>query len=86
MNSDPEIEYSPLCGRILGKGLSVEVKIFRIKDSGDDWTLEVVDREGGSTVWDDPFESDQDAFDQVTLTIEKEGIGSFLRAPGSKLS
>jgi hypothetical protein len=48
------------------------------------WTLEVIDPEGGSTVWDDRFATDQDAYDEFYRTLEVDGIRSFLEdRPGS---
>lgn len=45
-------------------------------DSG--WTAEVVDQHNNSTVWDDEFESDQAALDQVLKDIREEGIEAFI--------
>lgn len=42
------------------------------------WTLEVEDHEGGCTVWDDKFATDQAALDEVMKVIDTEGIGTFL--------
>ena len=40
--------------------------------------LEVVDEENASTVWDDPFDTDREALDEVMEVIERDGIRSFL--------
>jgi uncharacterized protein len=40
--------------------------------------LEVIDEENASTVWDDPFDTDQEALDEVMEVIERDGIRSFL--------
>jgi hypothetical protein len=37
-----------------------------------------VDEVNASTIWDDPFNSDQKALDEVMEVIEKDGIRSFL--------
>ena len=42
------------------------------------WILEVVDEYDNSTVWDDPFKTDDEALDEVFDTIEKEGISSLI--------
>jgi hypothetical protein len=52
--------------------LNVSVEIYRIAGRGGDWSLEVIDREGASTVWDDIFADDQDAYG----ALESEGIRS----------
>ncbi|MAU44478.1 MAG: hypothetical protein CMP09_06555 [Yangia sp.] len=43
------------------------------------WTLEVVDPEGTSHVWDDEFVSDKDALDEALEAIESEGAVAFIR-------
>ena len=50
---DPEIEYSPLCEEVTREGLTVRVQVYRLKNGDSGWSLEVIDQEGSSTVWDD---------------------------------
>jgi hypothetical protein len=74
---DPEIVMSPLCREITGDGIKIHVDIYRGEnDSG--WILEVIDEENASTVWDDPFDTDREALDEVMEVIERDGIRSFL--------
>ncbi len=40
--------------------MTVEVLIYRGKDD-EGWMLEVVDQEGGSTVWEDWFSTEEEA-------------------------
>ncbi len=81
---DYEIEDSRLCQKVSRDGMTVEVLIYRGKgDSG--WMLEVVDQEGGSTVWDDLFPTEEEALAEALNTIETEGIACFLRAPLARL-
>jgi uncharacterized protein len=76
---DIKIESSPL-GQVLQRdGVEIEILIYRIEGVDDDWTLEVVDAGNNSTVWDDPFETDQLALNEVMQTIEEEGISALLR-------
>ena len=49
----PEIETSPLSGRFSRDGITVEVKIYRLRGVNEDWSLEVVDHEDASTVWNE---------------------------------
>ena len=79
-DNDPDIEYSPLCGAVARDGLEVKVQIYRLVGGNDGWSLEVVDREGGSTVWSDTFATDKDAYDEFAETLELEGIRSFSAA------
>jgi hypothetical protein len=82
--SDPEIVMSPLCREIIEDGTKIQVDIYRSKsESG--WILEVIDEENASTVWDDPFDTDQEALDTVTKAIEQDGIGSFLEGESEEM-
>ena len=53
-------------------GHRVSVEIYRGEEDG--WILEVVDAENNSTVWDDLFDTDQEALDEALDTIREEGI------------
>jgi hypothetical protein len=75
---------SPLSREITMYGITIQVHIFR-GEHDDGWILEVVDRSGASTVWDDRFAADQAALDEVLRTIEVEGIGTFLETSAGKL-
>lgn len=59
---DRELQFSPLGGRVTQKGISAVVHIYRSADAPNDpWQLEVVDHEGGSTVSDETFATDNDS-------------------------
>jgi hypothetical protein len=79
--NDPRIESSPLCTRVTREGITVRVEIYRIAGSGEGWSLEVVDQDGGSTVWNDLFATDRDAYAEFTHILETEGIRSFAGSP-----
>jgi uncharacterized protein len=79
VTDDYEITHSPLEERITRNGISVDVLIYRGENEAG-WILEVVDHLGGSTVWDDPFPTDQAAYDEAIETIEAEGISTFVTA------
>lgn len=72
-DSEPNIIHSPLERRIEADGTFVDVFIYRGEDEPT-WLLEVVDEEGASTVYDDPFETDQAALHEVMAAIQKYGI------------
>lgn len=76
-DNEPNIIYSPLRRRIEGDGTHIDVEIYRGEDEVT-WILEVVDEENASTVYDDPFESDQAALDEVLSSIAKYGIRVYL--------
>ena len=74
--SDPNIVSSGLSQRIIVEGHEFQIEICRL-ESNTTWTLEVVDEEGTSTVWDDQFDTDQAAMDELMSTIKKEGLSAF---------
>jgi hypothetical protein len=82
-DTDPEIEYSPLCGEVNWDGLTVRVQIYRIKGGTEGWLLEVVDHTNASTVWDNLFAIDPDAYAEFYEALETEGIRSFSETPPS---
>jgi hypothetical protein len=73
----PKIEYSKLGRPVDRDGLRVDVQIYRLLDRHDGWSLEVVDHEGASTVWDETFQSDSDAFAAFEEAVAAEGIRTF---------
>jgi hypothetical protein len=65
-----------LSGEMKRDGITIAVHIYRGKDE-DTWVLEVVDSHKTSFLWDDRFPTDQDAMDELTRTIAKEGMKQF---------
>jgi hypothetical protein len=76
---DAEVEPSPLCRSVTRDGTTVRVAIYRQEDDG--WVLEVENQQGTSTVWDDLFATDTEAFAELNRTLETEGIRAFLDGP-----
>tara|TARA_R110000796_G_scaffold208755_1_gene325000 strand:+ start:6260 stop:6628 length:369 start_codon:yes stop_codon:yes gene_type:complete len=76
MEDDFELEMSPLCQKVTADGKTVEVEIYRGDKGG--WLLEVVDEFGTSTVWDDEFDTDRAALEEVQATIRDEGIDALI--------
>lgn len=74
---DPNIVFSDHCGRFSRDGISVEVAIVRLEHETE-WTLEVVNANRTSIVWDDPFPSDDAAHAEFLATVEAEGMKVFL--------
>lgn len=80
MTNDIEIVHSPLEQTHSADGHTLHIHIYRSADSL--WILELVDAQGTSTVWDDPFDTDKDALEAALLAIETDGIHSFLTEAG----
>jgi len=78
IDDDPDIEYSPLCGTVTRDGMSIQVQIYRLLDIPNGWTLELVDAENSSTVWDEQFATDQEAYRAFYAALETEGIKGVL--------
>lgn len=74
--ADPNLVVSGLSQEVSVGGETLRIEIYRLEDDLG-WTLEVVDRNGTSTVWDDPFDSDQQALDEALRAIEEEGTSAF---------
>ncbi len=73
---DPNIVNSGLSQRVTVEGHNFSIEIYKLEGSTE-WSLEVVDEEGTSTVWDDLFDSDQAALDEVMRAIKEEGLAAF---------
>ena len=84
MDDETKLIISRLSRTITRDGITVDVHIFR-SEGDPEWTLEVVDHDGASTVWEDTFATEQDALNEVFQTIAVEGMSGFLREPGQKL-
>ena len=74
---NPEIIMSPLCRELVKDSTKIQIDIYR-DENEPGWILEVIDEENASTIWDEPFDTDQEALNAVLIVIEKDGIKSFL--------
>lgn len=74
-SNDPKIIDSKHAGVTTRDGVTVTLCIYRLEHTK--WTLEVVDAEGTSTVWDDEFETDDDALAEFERTVKESGMLEF---------
>jgi uncharacterized protein len=79
MTDDPEIINSRHNGRFSRGGISVEVCIYRLEHTK--WSLEIVDNNNNSVVWDGEFETDDEAFEEFMRAVRTEGLDVVLRSP-----
>ncbi|WP_299640265.1 hypothetical protein [uncultured Ruegeria sp.] len=78
MNIDePKLVMSDKCKSVLVDGYRFEIEIYRL-DNQNQWTLEAVDCEDASYVWDDKFVSDQEALDTAIEILNNEGALGFM--------
>ena len=73
----PNIITSGLSRTVTVDGVTVVVNIYRLEHDAQ-WALEVVNEVGTSTVWDAPFDTDEEAYAAFQLTVEEEGMEAFL--------
>ena len=73
----PKLVHSGLSGIVSKDDITVEVFIYRLENEPK-WSLEVVNDAGTSIVWDDLFDSDEDAYAEFQQTVEEEGMRAFL--------
>jgi hypothetical protein len=73
---EPNLVYSSHNGVFRKAGVKVEVCILKL-EGGRHWTLEVVNSAGTSTVWDDLFETDDEAYAEFKRTVDEEGMEVF---------
>lgn len=64
--------------RIVVDGYPFSIDIFRL-ETDKTWTLEVIDHQNTSHIWDEQFEFDAEARDVAIKTIEAEGTLAFMR-------
>ena len=84
MKDEYKIITSRLSRKFTRDGITIEILIYRL-ESDPAWQLEIVNAEGRSTVWEDLFETEQDALNEAFQTIASEGIASFRRDPEQRL-
>lgn len=74
--ADPKLIDSPLSQTVVLDGEPLQVCIYRLGREKT-WTLEIVDAAGTSTVWEDRFTSDREAFEEALTAIREEGLEAF---------
>ena len=77
MTDFPDIIRSPLSQIFTDDGVTVHVEIYRV-DGTEGWTLELIDEDGGSTVWQDSFATDAEAFAEFTDGVEQLGLAKLI--------
>jgi len=75
MDNERAPAISPLSRTFTRDGWTLEIDIY--EDGSGKWLLEVVDERNTSTVWTEPFDTEQLALDEALRAIEEEGIAAF---------
>ena len=76
VSDEPKLIYSDLQTTLAIDGHTLEINIYRLPDT--DWTLEVVDEDNNSTVWEDSCETDEAALAEAIGEIKSEGVHAFI--------
>jgi hypothetical protein len=74
----PNLVTSSRSRDVVIDGFVFSIEIYRL-ENGKAWTLEVVDHEGTSHVWDETFLSDADACEAALDALSREGALAFMR-------
>lgn len=77
MDDDVVLMTSGLSQDMDEDGYLFEIKIYRLEGDAT-WTLEVVDEDGTSHIWDDQFTTDFSALVEAQKAIRKEGPRAFM--------
>ena len=77
-DDEPNLVASPQSQSVLIDGVRFGIEIYRL-ETDSTWTLEVVDPENTSHVWEEQFASDEDALTAAIKAIEREGPAAFMR-------
>ncbi len=78
MTDEPNLITSGKSQRVVVDGYIFDIQIYRL-ETEKTWTLEVVDHEGTSHVWDESFATDRDARNAALEALEREGAVAFMR-------
>jgi hypothetical protein len=79
----PKIIRSPLSQAFTRDGITVQVDIYKL---GDGWSLEVVDEEGGSTIWEELFATDAAAMAEFIEGLDELGLAKLIEPEGDDIS
>ncbi|WP_105101835.1 hypothetical protein [Microbulbifer pacificus] len=67
---------SPLCRAYSDGNHTVNIDIYEDGEGG--WLLEIVDEHNNSTVWEDAFDTDEEALREALDALKEEGVGAFI--------
>ena len=83
-DDEPDVIESPLSQSVARNGVEVRVEIYG--DSQGGWILEVVDADNTSHVWEEHFETDQQALTEALRALEQEPLEFLGRAADRPLN
>lgn len=75
---DPNLVTSGKSKRVVVDGYAFLINIHRL-ETDTTWSLEVLDYQNDSHVWDNQFETDTEARDAALAALNSEGAIAFMR-------
>ena len=78
IEDEPNLINSSKSQKVVVDSYPFSIEIYRL-ETDKTWTLEVVDHEGTSHVWDEQFKSDKDARNVALQALEADGAVAFMR-------
>ena len=78
VEEEPSLVTSSKSQHVTVDGYPFSIEIYRLEGETE-WSLEVVDFENSSHVWDDLFTSDKDAQNAAITELESKGALAFMR-------
>ena len=73
----PKITKSPLSQKFTSDGITVRVEIYRL-EAAQGWTLELIDSDWNSVVWDELFATDDEAMEEFLTGVQDVGLAALL--------
>ena len=73
-----DIELSERSSEVTHEGITVQVGIYRAAGSKDGWTLEVIDEDDNSLIWEDSFATDAEAWEEFERAVAEDGIAQLI--------
>lgn len=77
MTNELTLISSPKSQSFVVDGYRFDIEIYRL-DFETGWTLEVIDQDGTSHVWDEQFPSDRDARNAAVTALQEAGAITFM--------
>lgn len=79
MSNDPPIIMSRHSGEVTRNGVTVELVICRLERTM--WSMELVDEEQNSIVWEQEFTTDDEAYAAFLSEVDAYGLDAIVQDP-----
>ena len=76
-----EIEVSSLSRSFTEDDITIGIDIFHARGTIGEWYLEIVISDNDHVGWDEPFETDEEAYDFLMELIDERGMAELVTRP-----